>query len=85
MRRKELLDWLEHELPAWFGVWLLPIDAGVADSSGRLQASAERTLPAANSLLAATTLRHHLRLVARNTAALEVAGLETIDLWGTGC
>jgi toxin FitB len=80
-RKEKLRYWLEQELPGWFGARLLPIDAAVADTWGRLQASAERTLPAVDSLLAATALHHHLRLVTRNTMDFKVAGLETINPW----
>jgi predicted nucleic acid-binding protein len=78
-RKKKLRYWLE--LPAWFGTRLLPIDAAVADTWGRLQAGAGRTLPVVDSLLAATALHHHLRLVTRNTMDFDGAGLETINPW----
>lgn len=80
-RKERLRYWLEQELPAWFGTRLLPIDAAVADTWGRLQAGAERTLPAVDSLIAATALHHHLRLVTRNTMDFDVPGLETINPW----
>lgn len=80
-RKEKLRYWLEQELPAWFGERLLPIDAGVADTWGRLQAKAERTLPAVDSLLAATAIHYHLRLVTRNTTDFDVTGLETINPW----
>lgn len=83
-RKEKLRYWLEHELPAWFEERLLPVDAAVADTWGRLQASADRTLPAVDTLLAATALHHHLRLVTRNTADFQVAGLETINPWAAG-
>jgi len=80
-RKEKLRYWLEHELPEWFGDRLLPVDAAVADAWGRLQATAERTLPAIDSLLAATALHHHLRLVTRNSADFEIKGLETVNPW----
>lgn len=83
-RKEKLRYWLEHELPAWFGERLLPIDSAVADTWGRLQAGAERTLPAIDSLLAATALHHHLRLVTRNTADFAIDGLETVNPWAAG-
>lgn len=83
-RKEKLRYWLEHELPTWFGERLLLVDAAVADTWGRLYATAERTLPAIDSLLAATALHHHLRLVTRNTADFDVDGLETINPWRKG-
>jgi toxin FitB len=83
-RKEKLRYWLEQELPDWFGTRLLPINAAVADTWGRMQANSERTLPAVDSLLAATALHHHLRLVTRNTMDFDVAGLETIDPWLRG-
>jgi hypothetical protein len=80
-RKEKLRYWLEQELPGWFGERLLPIDAAVADTWGRVQATSERTLPAIDSLLAATALRHHLRLVTRNTMDFDAAGVETINPW----
>ena len=80
-RKEKLRQWLEHEVPDWFGQRLLPVDAAVADTWGRLQATTLRTLPAVDSLLAATALHHHLRLVTRNTTDFNVAGLETVNPW----
>jgi predicted nucleic acid-binding protein len=83
-RKEKLRRWLEHELPTWFGDRLLPIDSGVADQWGRLEQAAPRTLPAVDSLLAATALHHHLRLVTRNIADFDVPGLEKVNPWATG-
>jgi hypothetical protein len=83
-RKEKLRYWLEQELPAWFGERLLPIDAAVADTWGRLQATAERALPAVDSLLAATALHHHLRLVTRNKADFEIEGLQIVNPWLAG-
>jgi toxin FitB len=80
-RRARLTAWLEQELPAWFGARLLPIDGVVADRWGRLLAASERSLPAIDSLLAATALVHGLALVTRNVADFQVPGIEVIDPW----
>lgn len=81
-RREKLLVWLEHEIPAWFGNRLLTVDTVVADRWGRLMASAERTLPAVDSLLAATALAHGLRLVTRNERDFEgITDLEVVNPW----
>lgn len=83
-RRERLRYWLEQELPSWFGPRLLPIDAAVADRWGRLLASVPRTLPAVDSLIAATALHHQLRIVTRNTEDFAIDGLETVDPWNVG-
>ena len=72
-RRTVLNQWLERELPVFFADRLLPIDAGVAHQWGQLLAKAGRSLPAIDSLLAATALHHNLVLVTRNLK--DVAGL----------
>ena len=72
-RRTVLNQWLERELPVFFADRLLPIDVGVAHQWGQLLAEAGRSLPAIDSLLAATALHHNLVLVTRNLK--DVAGL----------
>lgn len=79
--RQVLTDWLEVDLPNYFIGRLLGIDAPVADRWGRLQASAGRTLPAVDGLLAATALRHDLALVTRNTRDFEGLGLRLVNPW----
>lgn len=66
-RRQALLDWLETDLPTFFTGRILAVDAAVADRWGRLVAAAGRSLPAIDSLLAATAVAHDLVLVTRNT------------------
>lgn len=80
-RREKLRRWLEQDLREWFGSRLLPVDAPVADTWGTLLASTRRTLPAIDGLIAATALHHGLRLVTRNVADFEVAGLDVINPW----
>jgi hypothetical protein len=72
--RQTLTDWLEVELPNYFVGRLLSIDEQVAERWGRVQASAGRTLPVIDGLLAATALHHDLTLVTRNTK--DFAGLD---------
>jgi predicted nucleic acid-binding protein len=81
VRRERLRTWLETEIPAWFGRRLLPIDGCVADRWGRLNASSVRTLPAIDSLLAATALHHDLRIVTRNTGDFAGTGAELVNPW----
>lgn len=79
--RQTLTDWLEVELPNYFVGRLLGIDAQVANCWGRVQASAGRTLPAIDGLLAATALQHDLTLVTRNTRDFAGLNLRLINPW----
>lgn len=84
-RKLQILVWLEHELTAMFTTRILPIDEGVADRWGRLQAQVGRTLPAIDSLIAATALHHDMALVSRNAGDFTgCAGLEIINPWDLG-
>jgi predicted nucleic acid-binding protein len=79
--RQTLTDWLEVQLPDWFVGRLLGIDAQVADRWGRVQASAGRTLPAIDGLLAATALQHDLTLVTRNTKDFAGLSVPLVNPW----
>lgn len=83
-KRTRLRRWLEHELLAGMQDRVLPVDQAVAERWGRLMAESERTLPAFDSLLAATALHHHLDMVTRNKKDFQHAGLHCIDPWQEG-
>ena len=80
-RRERLRLLLERDVATLFHGRVLPVDSAVADRWGRLLAAAGRTLPAIDSLLAATALVHGLRLVTRNRADYSFTGLEVLDPW----
>lgn len=79
--RRTLADWLEVELPNYFVGRLLDIDEQVADRWGRVQASAGRTLPVIDGLLAATALQHDLTLVTRNVKDFAGLGVQIVNPW----
>ncbi|MBE2262695.1 MAG: type II toxin-antitoxin system VapC family toxin [Burkholderiaceae bacterium] len=84
VRKQNLSDWLEQDLPTFFLGRLLGIDAGIADRWGHLQAKVGRPLPAIDSLLAATALHHNLTLVTRNVKDFADMGVDLINPWGFG-
>ena len=79
--RQTLTDWLEVDLPKYFLGRLLGVDAQIADRWGRLQASAGRTLPVVDAMLAATALQHDLTLVTRNVKDFESLGVPLVNPW----
>ncbi len=80
-RRARIAGWLETRLPAWFEERVLTVDAGVADEWGRLMARLERSVPAIDSLIAATALRHRLTIVTRNVRDFAGTGVELLNPW----
>ena len=80
-RKDKILNWLEHELPFWFEDRILPIDAGVADEWGRLLARVGRSLPAIDSLIAATAIHSRLTVVTRNVSDFNYAGVDVFNPW----
>ena len=84
-RRRDRLDrWLTGGLPERFGGRVLPVDAVVADESGRLLARAERAGSAVggtDALIAATAKVHGLHVVTRNVRHFGVTGVDVISPW----
>ena len=80
-RREKIRLWLEQDLPDWFGNRVLPVDQAVADRWGRILAEKGRSVPAIDSLLAATALHHELRIITRNFNDFRFPGLEVVNPW----
>lgn len=81
LKQQRLCHWLEQDLPIWFRDRILMIDKEVALCWGNLQAKSERSLPAIDSLLAATAISHRLTLVTRNSRDFVYPELELINPW----
>ena len=80
-RRARIAAWLETELPSWFEDRVLPVDTGVADEWGRLMARLKKPVPAIDSLIAATALRHRFAIVTRNESDFAVTGVDLLNPW----
>ncbi len=80
-KRTALRRWLDDELPAWFGPRILPIYNGVALLWGELTATASRTLPTVDALIAATAVVHRLTVVTRNVRDYEGLEVQVFNPW----
>ena len=84
-RRKTVLEeWLIDDLLVRFQDHLLPLDTAVMLVWGSLIARLEtigKSLPAIDSLLAATTLQSGYTLVTRNVGDFEPAGVSLLNPW----
>ena len=79
--RSQIAAWLETELPAWFENRVLPVDGGVADEWGRLMSRLSKPVPAIDSLIAATAIRHRLAIVTRNESDFATTGVDMLNPW----
>jgi len=82
-RKNQLIIWLEHEFPKWFGSRILSITPEIAERWGYLTATLPRALPAIDGLLAATCLTHNLKIVTRNIKDFDLPSLEVINPFET--
>ncbi len=80
-RKQSYLHWLENDVPAYFSGRIIPVDTRIANCWGRLCCSAGRTLPAIDSLLAATAMSHDLTMVTRNVLDFKLSALRVINPW----
>ncbi len=83
-RRKVLAEWLEDELLVRFKDKVLPIDTAVMLVWGKLVADLEKqgkTMPAIDSLLAATALQGGLTLVTRNEGDFANCSTAVVNPW----
>ncbi len=83
-RKQELSDWLENELLIRFQENLIELDVSILIRWGKLNAQLEsrgETVPAIDSLIAASALECNLTLVTRNVSDFEGTGVEIFDPW----
>lgn len=80
----QLWAWVTSDLPARFGGRILPFDAGVAETWGKMTAAVPKGVAVAtmDSLIAATARHHGLILVTRNVVDMRYfPGVETENPW----
>ena len=83
-RKQELHSWLRDNLLVRFDGRIIPLDTEVLMEWGILIARLESkgtTLPAIDSLIAATTSTHKLTLVTRNVDDFNGSGIEIVNPW----
>jgi hypothetical protein len=83
-KKRALATWVET-LERDYADRLLPINLEICRLWGELTATAQkagRVVPATDGLIAATALRHGLRVMTRNTADFEPTGVLVINPWG---
>jgi predicted nucleic acid-binding protein len=81
-KKHELLIWLVQKLPERFENRIVNLDRDVLEEWGRIQAAAGRTLPAFDSLIAASALARRLTVVTRNVKDFEgIEGLALFNPW----
>ncbi|MBZ5565669.1 MAG: type II toxin-antitoxin system VapC family toxin [Acidobacteriia bacterium] len=83
-RKKRALEAWLHTLEHNYGDRLLPIDVETCRIWGGLTARAQkagRVVHATDGLLAATALRHGLRVMTRNSADFEPTGVLLVNPW----
>jgi tRNA(fMet)-specific endonuclease VapC len=83
-RKQELHTWLREDLLVRFSGKIIPIDNDVITEWGLLTARLEisgTTMPAIDSLVAATALTYAFALVTRNVNDFKGSGVEIINPW----
>ncbi len=83
-RKKELQAWLKENLLVRFDGKIIPLNTEILIRWGELAAKLEGTgitLPAMDSLIAATVLTHNMTLITRNEGDFKNTGIEIINPW----
>jgi len=81
-KKRELSIWFYAKIPGWFEKRIIAGDAEILMECGRLRARTKRTLPAIDSLIAATAICHNMLLVTRNTKDFDdIEGINLLNPW----
>jgi len=83
-RRDRLDAWLTQQMLLRFEARVLPVDAEIADTWGRVMARGRaggQPVGTMDAFIAATADRHDLTLVTRNIADFDALGIRLINPW----
>jgi len=81
-KKHDLLIWFNIKLPEWFDGRIISLDTETMAHWGRLRAGAEKTMPMADSQIAAAAITHHMTLVTRNIKDFaEIEGIMLLNPW----
>jgi len=81
-KKHELSIWLYQKLPQQFNKRIITLDTELFFTWGKLLASAKRTLPTNDSIIAASAIYHNMILVTRNTKDFEdIEGINLVNPW----
>jgi toxin FitB len=80
-RRDNLHRWLTILTSTSFKARILPVDEVIGAEWGRLNLALRRTLPCADSLLAATARVHNLIIATRNVRDFASFGVRVLNPW----
>ncbi len=88
LQRKKvtLREWVYKDLYQRFDKRMIPISIKIAGIWGEIQGKAEQegeTMPAIDSLIAATAIAHELTVVTRNTDDMEKSGVSIHNPWNS--
>jgi len=81
-KKHDLSIWLYTEIPKWFDGRIITFDSEIMLEWGKIRALSERTLPVADTMIAAAAIVHHLFLITRNTKDFEdIEGINLLNPW----
>lgn len=83
-KKRELVKWIESDLPQRFEKRILPVTDYVSRKWGEIQGLAEQQgneMPVIDSLIAATGLTYNLEVITRNTEDMKASGVQLFNPW----
>ena len=83
-RRTKLEQFIDAEIPHWFGPRILPITQSTAETWGIIDATSQmrgNPINTADGMIAATALDHGLTIVTRNAKHFTSLGVTVLNPW----